>query len=87
MAFFFLKRKENFMGNPLFNQLYGGRQPMQTPNDGGFANMMASFNQFRQNFRGDPNAEIQKLRASGKMSDQQYNMLFGMAQKIARFIK
>lgn len=75
------------MGNLLFHQLGGGRQPMQTPNDGGFANMMASFNQFRQNFRGDPDSEIQKLRASGQMSDRQYNMLFGMAQKIARFIK
>lgn len=41
--------------------------------------MIAQFNQFRQNFQGDPQAEVQKLIASGRMSQQQLNQLQAMA--------
>lgn len=75
------------MGNPLFHQLGGQRQHEQTPNDGGFGNMMANFHRFRQGFQGDANAEVQKLINSGQMSQQQYNMLLGMANKIAGFLR
>ena len=41
--------------------------------------MIMQFNQFRQNFQGDPQAEVQKLIASGQMSQQQLNQLQAMA--------
>ena len=59
----------------LFN-LFGGQQP---PMNGGFANMIAQFQQFKQNFNGDPKARVQQLLDSGQMSQQQFNQLSQMA--------
>lgn len=41
--------------------------------------MLQQFQQFRQSFQGDPQAEVQKLISSGKMSQQQLNQLQAMA--------
>lgn len=41
--------------------------------------MIQQFNQFKANFTGDPKAEVEKLVASGKMSQQQLNQLQTMA--------
>lgn len=41
--------------------------------------MIQQFNQFKANFTGDPRAEVEKLVASGKMSQQQLNQLQTMA--------
>lgn len=78
------------MANPLFQQL-GGNQPNpqpapQAPNDGGFGAMLAQFNQFRQQFTGDPRAEIQKLMQSGKVSQAQLDQAQQMARQIMQFI-
>ena len=58
------------MANPLFDQL-GGNQPTRQPDDGGFGAMLARFYQFRQQFQGDPRAEINKLLQSGRITQAQ----------------
>lgn len=69
--------------NPLFNAL-GGVLPA---GDGGFGGMLAQLNQFKQSFHGDPQKEVQRLLASGQMTQQQYNQLAGMANQIMQFMK
>lgn len=71
------------MANDLFKQLGGGNSPQ---NDGGFGQMMQAFNQFRQNFQGDPRQKVQELLNSGKMSQQQYNQLSDMARRFRSFM-
>lgn len=41
--------------------------------------MIQAFNNFRQSFRGNPEQEVRKLVASGKISQQQLNQLQNMA--------
>ena len=48
--------------NPLYNE-------MQNNN----GNMLQRFQQFRQNFKGDPQQQVQQLLNSGRVSQQQYN--------------
>ena len=48
--------------NPLYNE-------MQSNN----GNMLQRFQQFRQNFHGNPQQQVQQLLNSGKVSQQQYN--------------
>jgi len=42
---------------------------------GNFMNMLSQFEQFRQNFQGDPKQQVQNLLNSGKMSQSQFNQL------------
>lgn len=72
------------MANPLFQTL-GGASSMPGPM-GNMMQMMQQFNQFRNNFQGDPKAEVEKLLQSGKMSQQQLNQLQGMAQQFMRMM-
>lgn len=72
------------MPNPLFNALGGGKLPGPM---GQFQQMMQQFQQFRNNFQGDPKQEVEKLLQSGKMSQQQLNQLQAMAQQFQAFIK
>lgn len=44
--------------------------------------MIAQFNQFRQNLKGDPKQQVQQLLQSGQMSQQQFNEL---QQKATQF--
>jgi len=69
------------MSNPLFQAL-GGGMPAQMPGPmGNMMNMVQQFKQFRQNFQGDPKAEVQKMLQSGKMTQAQLSQLQGMAQQ------
>lgn len=43
--------------------------------------MIQQFQKFKQQFAGDPQAEVQKLLTSGKLSQQQLNQLQSMAQQ------
>lgn len=43
--------------------------------------IIQQFNQFKQNFRGNPQEEVQKLIASGKMSQAQLNQLQAQASQ------
>lgn len=65
------------MSNPLFQALGGNM-----PNMGGRNNpfrMVQDFINFANGFKGDPKAEVQNLLNSGRMSQEQYNQLQGMA--------
>ena len=70
------------MSNPLFNALGGGmpqgNRPMQ---------MIQQFMQFKQNFKGDPKAEVQKMLQSGKISQQQLNQVQQMAGQFQNLLK
>ena len=62
------------MSNPLFNALGGGM-----PQGNGPMQMIQQFMQFKQNFKGDPKEEVQKMLQSGKISQQQLNQVQQMA--------
>ena len=67
--------------NPLYQQ---------TINNGGIGNMqniIKQFQQFKQNFNGDPQQQIQQLLNSGKISQAQYNKAVQMAQMFQQFLK
>ena len=70
------------MSNPLFNTLGGGmlqgNGPMQ---------MIQQFMQFKQNFKGDPKEEVQKMLRSGKISQQQLNQVQQMAGQFQHMLK
>ena len=74
------------MANPLFKQLGGENQPggsqPQQPNDGGFGAMMAQFQQFCQQYKGDPKADIQKLVQSGKVTQAQVDRVRQMVSQV-----
>ncbi len=59
--------------NPLYNDMQS--------NQGG---MLQRFQQFRQNFRGNPQEQVKQLLNSGKVSQQQYNQAVQMAQQFQR---
>lgn len=65
------------MPNPLYQALAGGQMPGMF---GPFQLILQQFNQFRQNFHGDPQKEVEKLLQSGRMSQQQLNQLQQAAQ-------
>ena len=66
----------------LFN-MFGNQQPQM----GGFANMMSQFNQFKQNFMGDPKQQVQQLLNSGQMSQEQFNKLSQMATQMQNMLR
>lgn len=68
--------------NELFKQ-FGGNVPLP----GGIGNMIQQFNQFRANFQGDPQQQVQQLLSSGKMTQQQFNQLAGLANQFQQFLK
>ena len=60
--------------NPFFQAMGGNRQP----------NMMQRFQQFMGQMQGkDPNAIIQEMMQSGKITQEQYNQARQQAQQIA----
>lgn len=61
------------MSNPLYKQ-YGNNNP--------YGNMMQRFNQFRQQFQGDPRQQIQQMLNSGKITQQQYNQAVQKAKAL-----
>ena len=71
------------MPNPLFNQMGGGQMPGPM---GQMQQMMNAFQQFKANFKGDPQQEVQRLLNSGQMSQQQYNQLTQTAQQMSRMM-
>lgn len=70
------------MSNPLFNVLGGGM-----PQGNGPMQMIQQFMQFRQNFKGDPKAEVQKMLQSGRISQQQLNQVQQMAGQFQNMLK
>ena len=70
------------MSNPLFNALGGGM-----PQGNGPMQMIQPFMQFKQNFKGDPKEEVQKMLQSGKISQQQLNQVQQMAGQFQNLLK
>lgn len=70
------------MSNPLFNTL-GGRMPQGN----GPMQMIQQFMQFKQNFKGDPKAEVEKMLQSGRISQQQLNQVQQMARQFQHMLK
>ena len=70
------------MSNPLFNALGGGM-----PQGNGPMQMIQRFMQYKQNFKGDPKAEVQKMLQSGKISQQQLNQVQQMAGQFQNLLK
>lgn len=69
------------MGKSIFNDMRGqGNAPES-------GDMMAQFNKFRQGFKGNADAELQRLRASGQMPPEVYNQLYGMAKNFLSMFK
>lgn len=65
------------MANFLFNQ-FG--------NAGQYAELIKQFNQFKNNFSGDPRQQVQQLLNSGKITQQQYNEAVQKAQALAQML-
>lgn len=68
------------MNNGLFSAL-GGNSNM-----GGMLGMIQQFQQFRNNFKGDPRQQIQQMLNSGQISQTQYNQAVQMAQQFQRVL-
>lgn len=68
------------MNNGLFSAL-GGNSNM-----GGMLGMIQQFQQFRNNFKGDPRQQIQHMLNSGQISQTQYNQAVQMAQQFQRVL-
>lgn len=67
------------MPNP-FAAAMGGAQS-------GPMNMMQAFQQFRQNFQGDPRAEVEKLLSSGRLNQTQLNQLQTAAKQFQMMLR
>lgn len=62
----------------------GGNAPNMM---GNFGQLMQKFQQFKATFHGDPKAEVEKLLQSGKINQQQLNMVQGLAQQFQQFLQ
>ena len=70
------------MANLLFNAL-GKAMPNGF---GQMGNLIQQFQQFRQNFNGDPRQQVQNLLNSGKVSQEQYNQAVQMANQLQKMM-
>lgn len=64
--------------NPLYEQ-------MNNSQNGGNL-MIQRFQQFRQNFRGNPQEQVQQLLNSGRVTQDQYNRAVQMAQQFQKMM-
>ena len=65
------------MANQLYEQMMGGNKNK---------NFLQRFNQFRQNFSGNPQQQIQRMLNSGQITQDQYNRAVQQAQNIMRML-
>ncbi len=71
------------MANALFGQM-GNNMTGGNPQ---FTQMMKQFQQFRQSFQGDPRQKVQELLNNGKLSQEQFNQVYGIAQNFMGMMK
>lgn len=62
--------------NPLFQQMNNVPQN----------NIVQRFQQFRRQFSGNPQQQVQQLLNSGKVSQEQYNKAVQMAQQLQQLL-
>lgn len=72
------------MANPLFNALGGNKMPGPM---GNFQQMMQQFQQFKANFQGDPQQEVQRMIQSGQLSQQQLDQVQNVARQFSALLK
>lgn len=65
--------------NPLF-------QMLNSPNNAA-TQLLQKFQEFRRNFSGDPQAQVQQLLRSGRITQAQYNNAVQMAQQLQHLLK
>ena len=65
------------MNNPLFGMM-GGNQ-IQNP-------MLQQLMQFKNNFKGNPKAQVQQMLNSGRVTQAQYDQAVQMANQIQRMM-
>jgi hypothetical protein len=63
--------------NPLYEQMNG---------QAGQNNFLQKFMQFKQNFKGNPQEQIQQLLNSGKVTQEQYNAAVQKAQMLRKIL-
>lgn len=63
------------MNSPLYSALGGGN------GGAGFARMMQDFNRFRRQITGDPKQIVMQMVQSGKISQEQLNVLQNTARQ------
>lgn len=68
------------MSNPLYS-MFGNSQ------FGNMNNLVQQFQQFRNNFHGNPQQQIQQLLNSGKVSQEQYNQAVQKANALRSMLK
>ena len=73
------------MANQLFNML-GNQLPMMNGGLGNMASLITQFNQFRNNFQGDPKAQVQEMLNSGKITQEQFNQVAQLATQFQKMI-
>jgi major membrane immunogen (membrane-anchored lipoprotein) len=66
------------MNNSLYNSFGMQNNISQIVND---------FNNFKNNFKGDPRAEVEKMMRSGQLSQEQFNQYAQMANELAKYIR
>ena len=70
------------MANPLMGLI--GNNP--APGNNMFG-LLQQFQQFKQNFKGDPRQQVQDLLNSGKMTQEQLDRCTSMAKSLQGFLK
>ena len=68
------------MPNPFYSRFNGG-------NTGGPMNLIQRFKEFKANFQGDPQQQVQNLLNSGQMTQEQFNNLSNMATQFKEMFK
>lgn len=63
------------MSSPLY-QMYG-QQPQHQPQ-----NIVSEFMNFRNNFQGDPKAQVMNMLSSGQVSQAEYNQAVQQANQL-----
>lgn len=66
------------MNNSLYNSFGMQNNISQIVND---------FNNFKNNFKGDPKAEVEKMMRSGQLSQEQFNQYAQMASELSKYIR
>ena len=64
--------------NPLY-QMYAPKSPQN--------NLIQRLQQFQRTFSGDPREQIQKMMQSGKISQDDYNRAYQMAQQLQGMLR
>lgn len=73
------------MANSLYNE-YANQGNQSAPGDGGFADFVNQWQQFRTQYQGDPRQQIQQMLQSGQITQEQLNRAQQLAQQFIRLI-